>query len=340
MTDAEFEDRFRSLMQLVNANQNPNINEIWRLAKDIEAIKLNIKFFGYELAQRLRAAVPEKEISGPTIQNLKSKPSTQKDLDSDWAAYWASKLKIPVVYHRKVWELCYVLQAFHEHGVLRPGMRTLGFGCGQEPIPSLLASMGIDVTVTDLEPEEARRKGWIGTNEHTSSLNEAFKSEIVSHELFDKHVTLKYVDMNAISPDVSGYDACWSICALEHLGSIAKGLDFIENSLSTLKSGGIAVHTTEFNFMHDDATIDNWVTVLFQKAHFVEMANRLRRQGHWVAELDFDIGSGPMDRFVDLPPFAHDFPEAIHPWRSGNHHIKLMVDGFPSTCFGLIIRKQ
>lgn len=335
----QVDERFRELFQLVNNKKNPNVNDIWHIAKDIEAIKLNIKFFGYELGQKLRDAIPHRTVSGAVVQNLKSKPSTQKDIESDWVSYWSEKLKVPVIYHRKLWELCYVLQALYEHDVLTPGRRTLGFGCGQEPIPSLLASMGIDVTVTDLDPEEARRKGWIATNQHTSSLEDAYKSNLVSRELFDKHVSLKYVDMNAITADVSGYDACWSICALEHLGSIAQGLDFIENSLSALKSGGIAVHTTEFNFMRDDVTIDNWVTVLLQKAHFREITDRLKQQGHWVAELDFDIGNGPMDRFIDLPPFAPDYHESLYSWSNDNNHIKLMVDGFPSTCFGMIIRK-
>jgi len=28
--------------------------------------------------------------------------------------------------------------------------------------------------------------------------------------------------------DLTGFDFCWSICALEHLGTIAQGLDFIK----------------------------------------------------------------------------------------------------------------
>ena len=34
---------------------------------------------------------------------------------------------------------------------------------------------------------------------------------------------------------------------------------------------------------------------------------RLMRKGHKVAELDFNVGDKPMDKFIDLPPFAHDF---------------------------------
>ncbi len=132
----------------------------------------------------------------------------------------------------------------------------------------------------------------------------------------------------------------WSICALEHVGSITKGLDFIENSLRTLRSGGIAVHTTEFNYMNDRQTIDDWPTVLFQKQHFRELAERLERQGHHVAPLDFDVGDKPLDKFIDLPPYAHDWTPYQHDiWKGPSPQIKLSIDGFACTCFGIIVRK-
>ncbi len=107
-----------------------------------------------------------------------------------------------------------------------------------------------------------------------------------------------------------------------------------------MKKGGIAVHTTEFNFSNDQETIDNWGTVLFQRKHFEELAMRLRRKGHILAELDFNIGDKPMDKFIDLPPFTHDFKGSLKDmWANGANHMKLSLDGFPCTCFGLIIRK-
>lgn len=334
------QDKVAELLKLTGPNSNPNINELWRLAKDIEGIKLNIKNFGYELARQLSAASPPRTVNDPGRHGLKSKASTQKDIESDWVAYWARRFGFAVVYHRKVWELCYVMQALHEEGLLREGMRGLGFACGEEPTPSLLAAYGVNVTVTDLEPEEAKRKGWVATNQHTSTLAAIHQSHLVAKDEFLARARLEYLDMNAIPESVSGYDFCWSICSFEHLGSIANGLAFVENSLKTLRPGGLSVHTTEFNFMNDDETIDNWPTVLFQKKHFSELADRLRAAGHWVADLDFDIGGGPMDKFIDLPPFVHDFSDELkNVWGAGNNHLKVMVDGFPSTCFGMIIRK-
>ena len=339
--DSEIEKALEHLLALVNDKQNPNINKLWLIAKDIEAIKLNIKFFGYELAQRLRDALPKNDNPPhPGHVGLKSKPSTQSDIETNWVAYWAKKLAMGVVYHRKVWELCYVMQALSEQGVLREGMRGLGFGCGQEPIPSLLASMGINITVTDLEPAAARAQGWLATNQHTTSLDRCFRPDLVSKDVFFELVRLEYADMNSIPAHFRNYDFSWSICAFEHLGSIARGLAFVENSLETLAGGGVAVHTTEFNFANDEQTIDNWPTVLFQRRHFIELGARLRAHGHLVSEFDFNVGNKPMDKFIDMPPHLHDFKGVIKDsWSQGGNHLKISIDGFPSTCFGIIIRK-
>jgi hypothetical protein len=54
----------------------------------------------------------------------------------------------------------------------------------------------------------------------------------------------------------------------------------------------------------------------------------LRARGYEVAELDFSHGNGFMDRFVDLPPLT-DYP--------GANHLKLYIQGFACTSFGLIV---
>jgi 2-polyprenyl-3-methyl-5-hydroxy-6-metoxy-1,4-benzoquinol methylase len=326
---------------LVDANLHPNSDPLWIAIRDLNSLHLTVKYFGYELARTLSAALPPPTDLVARHVGLASKPSTQADLESDWARYWIAELKVAHIFHRKLWELAYVLQAIHENSHLHAGATGLGFGCGEEPLPSYLASHGVQVTMTDLAPDAAAARGWINTAQHASSIEVAYRPDLVARDLFDRNVKLRYVDMNAIPPDLHGYDFCWSICALEHIGSIRQGLDFIENSLQTLRPGGLAVHTTEFNFLNDKQTIDNWGTVLFQKKHFRDIADRLQRQGHDVAPLDFDVGSKPLDRFIDVPPYQWDFdPGQKATWGPAIGHIKLSVDGFPCTCFGLIVRKR
>jgi hypothetical protein len=333
-------DPIQALLSLTDERSRPNINALWRIAKDMDALRLNVKFFGYQLAEQLAAALPVREGMAPQSVGLVSKACTQEDMESDWVACWCGELRIPLIFHRKVWEFAYVLQAFYEAGKITPGARGLGFGCGEEPIASYLASKGLSVTVTDLPPADRKVSGWANTHQHAGELRRAHHARIVDLETFERNASLEYVDMNDIPPGLRDYDLCWSICAFEHLGSIQRGLDFVENALAPLKPGGVAVHTTEFNFFNDKETLDNWPTVLFQRRHFRELASRLEQKGHRVAPLDFRVGSKPMDQFIDIPPFVHDWPEeARNDWGAIANHLKVNVDGFPCTCFGLTITK-
>ena len=332
-------DKLRLMLSLLNDDSQPNINALTEAVRNVPLAHLSIKTFGYDLARNLIAALPVRSDTQARHVGLSWRASLQEDLESDWAAHWCGQLQTPLVFHRKLWELAYVLQAIHEHGHMREGARGLGFGCGVEPLPSYLASLGVSVTMTDLAPAEAQAAGWSATNQHAENVAMAFHDHLVPRERFDDKVELRYVDMNAIPANLSDYDFCWSICALEHLGSIDLGLAFVENALATLKPGGLSVHTTEFNINAQGPTIDNWPTVLFQRRHMETLASRLRERGHDVAPLDFSLGDRPLDRFIDLPPYHHDLSPELAEWIGAPQHLKVSVDGFASTCFGIIVRR-
>ena len=306
----------------------------------VDPVALNLKFQGYDLARKLLAERGEVTPAPARVVGLGSKPSTQADLDSDWATTWLGGLKCPLIYHRKIWEYLYLLQALYEAGMLQEGRRGLGFGCGREPIASFLASQGPSLTVTDLPSEDRARAGWERTHQHVSERDQAFYEHLVSYDLFDARVEHRAVDMNAIPSDLRDYDFCWSLCAFEHLGSIEQGLRFVENAMETLKPGGVAVHTTEFNYLDDDSTVEHGETVLFQKRHFETLAERLTKAGHTVAPLDFFVGDRPLDRFIDVPPYPNDYSDAMRrQWGEESSHLKLMVGDYACTCFGVIVRR-
>ena len=332
-------EKLRILLSLVNEQSQPNLNALSVIVRNISVTNMNIKAFGYDLAERLAAALPVHRDTAPRHVGLNWKASVQADMESDWVAHWCGQIRSPLIYHRKIWEFAYVLQALYENGLLRPGSKGLGFGCGEEPLPSYLASLGLSLTVTDLPAEDAQARGWVDTNQHAANLDKAYRSEFLDRESFDRRVSLREVDMNAIPADLRGYDFCWSVCALEHLGSLSNGLDFIEQSLRTLRPGGLAVHTTEYNIDPSGPTVDNWPTVLFQRKHMEALAERLRAGGHHVAGLDFDMGNGPMDRFIDLPPWGHDMSAPLAELYGNGVHLKVGLDGFACTCFGLVVRK-
>ena len=336
---AELNRKLILLRELTNSEQQPNFNVIRDNLMDLDFMKMNIKFFGYELARTMAVALPLPPTTVAEMRRIPWKASTQADLESNWARHWMRELGLGFIYHRKLWEIAFFLQNLYSYGMMLPGKKGLGFGCGEEPMPSYLANLGVDVTITDLKPDAREATGWAETGQHTTNLERAWKSHLVTFDKFKEHARLAYVDMNVIPSDLRGFDFCWSICALEHLGTIKKGLDFIENSMETLRPGGIAIHTTEFNFGSDEETIDNWPSVYFLKKHFVSLADALRTKGYIVPTLDFDLGTGVLDRFIDMPPYMHQVSPSLQKLWPDQLHLKLSSDGIASTCFGMVIQK-
>jgi len=294
--------------------------------------RMNFKNMGYYIATLQRERVVRPIMAAPRIVELASKGCTQRDIESDWAAFWCSELACAPIYHRKIWEFCYVSQALYNHGKLASQSRGLVFGCGDEPLPSLFAKYGCSVLATDLDPANSGSAAWIESGQHSLSVERLRKANICPDPALRANIDLRFVDMNNIPPDLDGgFDFCWSTCSLEHLGSIEKGIAFIERSLRTLRPGGVAVHTTEWNMSDEGGTIDNAQTVLFQKKHLLEAIARIRRAGFTVAEPDFALGEDLFDGITDLPPYGVHGLDLLH--------LRVALWGYRCTSFGLIIQR-
>lgn len=251
----------------------------------------------------------------------------QEMFDEPYFGYWTAALGYAPRYHRKLWEFVFILQALHERGAIVAGARGLGFGVGEEPLAAYFASRGCKVLGTDMAADAMGAAGWSETGQHAQGKAALRNPGICPDNLFDQNVDFRTADMNAIPEDLTDFDFCWSACALEHVGSIEKGLAFIENSLKTLRPGGLAIHTTELNVSSNDDTIDNAGTVLFRRRDMEALVKRLEAAGHQVAPLDFAPGQAPLDQYIDLPPYA-DEP-----------HLKLALAGYVTTSFGIIVRR-
>jgi hypothetical protein len=338
----------RLLKEVVHALRGePGPRELYSAARELGILRLNVKHYGYQLARQLEGKLRGVDCSSePRMHHLVSKPTTQDDMESPWFAYWCKELRIAPIYHRKLWEYAFVLQCLHEHGLLRPGARAMGFGCGEEPMASYFAALGLDALVTDLEPAAAARKGWVDTHQHAKSLEAAFHPELVSRETFEAKVRHEFLDMNAIPSVPESFDFCWSICAMEHLGSIEAGLSFVENSLKVVKPGGLAIHTTEYNYLSTDKTREHGEVVLFLRKHIEALSERLRSQGHELLGPDYSVGHGVLDDFIDVPPYGHEAggwlvnDQTPHLDPAFPAHLKLSISGYAATCFGLVVRKR
>lgn len=325
---------------LLNKNCQPTGN-----ADDImiRYLSLNNKALAYYIAEDLKKNIVKRPIpSSPQTQNLVSKVSTQEDIESDWSRYWINELGKEFKYHRKNWEQSFIMQVLFEHGMLNEGKRGCGLGCGKEPLPSYFVKKGCNITAGD-KPDKNNNGNWVEGGQYTESLSDLFYKNIVDFNDFKEKLELRYIDLNKIPQEFFGlYDFCWSVCVIEHIGSIQAGLDFLKNSLRLLKPGGISVHTTEFNYLNTPQTIDNCGSVIFKREHIEQLSENILKLGGKVIGSNFSYGNGIFDIYIDNPPYFHQKIEGINmqypPYDVP--HIKLNIDGFPATCFGIIIKKE
>lgn len=266
-------------------------------------------------------------VNGPAmLGNPVSQGCTAAQMVEPIYAQWCERIGETPRFHRKQWEFCYIAQVLHQAGMLQAGRSGVAFGVGEEPLVSLFASFGAHVLATDLEPDGAADKGWVATNQHAQGKTALNARGLCPPDLFDTHVDFRFADMNSIPDDIGLFDFAWSACAFEHLGSIAAGRAFIMNAARLLKPGGVGVHTTEFNCSSNTRTLDKTSTVLFRRRDFEGMARDLMAEGFEVT-LNFDLGDQPLDRHIDMAPYAVD------------NHLKLQLAKWVTTSFGLVVRR-
>ena len=252
----------------------------------------------------------------------------QKQLESKEFQNWAVRLgEAHMHMHRKVWEWCFIVEALRERNLLSDGFSGLGFAVGEEPLTSLFCGMGCEIRATDLFLADAQASGWVATGQHAADFAKLNQQNLCRLDLFEERCRFEHVDMNDIPESLAGFDFLWSACALEHLGSIQQGEQFIYNAMKCLKPAGVAVHTTEYNFSSDDETVQEGGTVLFRKQDIKRIVKNLRAEGHAI-DVDYAGGDMPSDNFIDIPPYKHD------------PHLKIQLDSFTVTSIALIIQKR
>ena len=295
------------------------------------AIELARGFFGSpEFIARFGCLVqvPTGDSPPRTGEVLHCQACTQQQIESPAFLYWARRLhERPGALHRKLWEWCFIAQALHERGLLRVGTKGLGFAVGTEQLTALFAGAGCEILATDLEQVLAREAGWVESNQHAVGVDQLNTKGLCPPEDFARRVRFQSADMRNIPEAFRDFDFLWSSCALEHLGSLTFGMDFVVSAMDCLRPGGVAIHTTEFNCESDTGTVETGGSVIYRKKDLLELERRLRARGYLVERLDFYTGETEADRYVDEFPYG------------GKAHIKLRIGGYASTSYGLIISK-
>lgn len=329
------------------ARKNKNITSLYR--KIIKADLVEQKFMDLEekliykyifnLEKRVqelenKLGFPSSSLSimnnsdpAPTLEAPISQLATNSQMQSPIYKDWCQRLGLYWYPHRKTWEFVYICQVLEKYNCISKGKRGVGFGVGKDPIVAYFAKNGCKILATDLHTDEAKKSGWVSTDQHSKNIMDLNEKGIATNQELGNHVSFRFANMNEIPDDINHYDFTWSACAFEHLGSIEKGLEFVKNSLKCIKPGGIAVHTTEFNVSSNDDTLDNKGTVLFRRKDIEKLAEEVRKDGHEIT-LNFNTGNSSFDQYYDIPPYS-DYT-----------HIKLLIDKFVSTSFGITIKKK
>lgn len=259
----------------------------------------------------------------PNLNRVTCQTCTANQFNEDHYIRFLSEIRQEHKYHRKQWEFIYILRVLEQFGLLSKGKTGLGFGCGKEPLASVMAKYELDITVTDIPPLELSDSHW-----GSQSVLDLFYEGICEQPQYLNHVAFRQVDMNNIPDNLGKYDFIWSCCALEHLGSIKSGFDFILNSTKCLKPGGIAVHTTEINISDDTNTLESPGISLFRRKDIIDLQNLLFEKKCSTLPMNFYMGNLPQDQHIDLPPYEQ------------NIHLKLLLNDYVITSFGIVLQKD
>jgi len=219
---------------------------------------------------------------------LKSVLCRSEHFNTDWLRFWAERIQPdqnePRL-HRKLWEFCIISQALHERGMLKAGRSGVGFAVGREPLASLFASFGTSILATDLKLGSGTV--FEAAGQHAARLDDIFVPRLIPRREFDQRVRFEPADMRDISrfSDAS-VDFIWSSCAIEHLGTLQAGAQFVLSTTRLLRPGGVSVHTTEYNVGSTRNTIECGRSVVYRSSDLEELAANLRFHRCYLEPLD------------------------------------------------------
>ncbi len=261
-------------------------------------------------------------VGAPTLQNPVSQICTAAQFAEDDFLRLMDAIKQQPRLHRKQWEYAYILRVLEQQELLRAGRTAVGFGCGGEPLSAVMAGLGMSVTTTEHPGYHPN-----GEARSVSSAMDLFYGGICAEEIFRHRVNFRAVDMTQLPPDLGEFDALWSCSALEELGSIAAGADFVLNSMRCLRRGGVGVFTTQLNLGNDQETIERPNLSVWRRLDILNLQARVVEAGHEMLPICLTAGQLPEDHIVDTPPYSNPV------------HLKILVDGHTVTSVGFAVRK-
>lgn len=237
--------------------------------------------------------------------------STFRDFRSEWFAKWKAILNLDDRIFRKYWEYAVVSETLEANGLLSESRSGVGFGVGSDSLTTMIADRVKHVFATDLLPKE-----WEHVHQQFGELSKHPK------------VTTGVVDMNWIQGKIEpeAFDFSYSVCSMDHCGTVWWTKRFLLNQLNCLKAGGIGVHTAEYTInlgMTREGT-----TVWLTSDDVVDICDLFEKLGHEAAPVDWFIGDSIEDHVIDSYPY------------NGRIHLKCEASGKWGTCIVFAVRKK
>lgn len=244
----------------------------------------------------------------PSLEAPVCQMPTMAQIASPVFERYRSFLRIRPVPHRRNWEPVWILAMARAAKLLEPGLAAIGFGVGQEPMPSVLARHGLSVLATDLPAEDPRAAAWIKGRQHCASLEAVLRSPVVEPADFDARVRFEPADIAAPPPALAGrFDLAWSVNVLGQLGSAAAAVDALEASLAVLRPGGVALHTFGLLIDDDDTPAEARQNTFLRRRDVEHLLSRLISAGHEPWPLNLYPGDEEGDAHLD--PTAQGMPQ-------------------------------
>ena len=105
-------------------------------------------------------------------------------------------------------------------------------------------------------------------------------------------------------------------------------MQFVINAVEkTLRVGGVAVHTTEFNLSSDHETVETGITVIYRRRDIDELVQRLRDRGHLVKPFIVAPDNHYWDFHVDVLLYSQE------------PHLKLVLGQYVATSAGIVVQR-
>jgi hypothetical protein len=229
----------------------------------------------------VRAAPTLLSTAPPSLADPVSQVATAAQLRESVAGGWLARLRPKGSSLPEHWRKIYTLQTLRRYGMLEEGAVGIGFEPSPSGMPAALAALRTRVVATF--PVRA------GHPPDPATLKRDLDGRApCDPALFDANVSVRVASWRRIPEDLLNFDFLWSARANERLYSVAAALRFVEDSLTCLRPGGIAVHVMSYDLSPSGRSVPTTERILLQQGDVERIALVLVSRGHEVAQFKIE----------------------------------------------------